>query len=400
MVQKIILTHYHEIGLKGKNKPLFLRQLLDNIRRAVASLGSPKAEFIGDRIAIFSDIKTDTDKLAARLQKIPGIANIMLGYLSEETDHDLLQKVMAALHNENRIFASFRIEARRSDKTFPKTSDDINKELGRAIQDATGAKVNLTSPDLTVYVRILGKSRGIFFGFDKIAGCGGLPVGTGGTVVALLSGGIDSSVASWMMMKRGCRVVFVHFHSFPYLNKSTQEKCRDLAAALNPYQLDSVLYLIPFGDIQAAIVSGAPAAYRVLLYRRFMLRIAEKIAAKERAAAIVTGENLGQVASQTLENIAAVEDAATLPIFRPLIGMDKQEIIHRARSIGTYDISIRPDQDCCQLFVPRHPATRTSAAMLRRNEEGLDIESVVAKAVENSAIETFHCKSFVVGSIR
>ena len=386
-MRPVILAHYHEIGLKGKNKPLFLRYLMDNIRRAVTPLDA-ETEFIGDRAAIYPDTNANKEAIRARLQKIPGIANVMPGYLIHGSVGDLAKAVSAVLQNEARVFSTFRVETQRADKAFPQTSEDINRGLGHAVQDATGAKVNLTIPDLTIWVRVLGKSRGIFFGFDKFDVTGGLPVGTGGKVAALLSGGIDSPVAAWMMMRRGCRVLFVHFHSFPYLDKSTQEKCRELISALDPYQMDSILYLVPFGDIQAKIVASAPAAYRVLLYRRAMLSIIERIAIKEGAQAIVTGENLGQVASQTLENIAAIEEAATLPILRPLIGMDKRDIIERARAIGTYEISIRPDQDCCQLFTPRNPATKTTATILRAAEQPLGLEELLKSAAEKAEIFT------------
>ena len=213
---------------------------------------------------------------------------------------------------------------------------DIDRIVGAHIKESTGAKVNLTNPELTIFIQIL--SGETYFYVDKIQGPGGLPVGTGGTVVCLLSGGIDSPVAAYRIMRRGCSVVFVHFHSYPYLSKTSQEKVQDLTEILNQYQQPVKTYLLPFGEIQKEIVLSVPPKYRVVIYRRMMLRIAERIAGETGALALITGDSLGQVASQTLENITTTEDAATLPVLRPLIGMDKGEIIDQAIRIGTYDI--------------------------------------------------------------
>src|SRR2546427_196039 len=240
----------------------------------------------------------------------------------------------------------------------PYFTELLKRNLVTAVKERSGARVDLSNPELTVTVEIL--SRDAFFGFDRIQGAGGLPVGASGRVVSLISGGIDSPVAAYRMMQRGCRLIFVHFHSVPYLDKTSQEKVRQLVTTLTRHQFLSRLYLVPFGEIQRQIVAAVSRPLRVVLYRRMMLRIAEGIGRKERAKALVTGESLAQVASQTLDNMSVIQQAASLLILRPLVGMDKQEIIDQARRIGTFEISSILDQDCCQLFVPKHTASKAT----------------------------------------
>jgi tRNA uracil 4-sulfurtransferase len=285
-------------------------------------------------------------------------------------------------------FNSFRIDTQRGDKTFPLTSPEINRRLGAAVKECSGARVDLENAEFTVTVEIL--PRDAFFGFDKIPGAGGLPVGASGRVMALISGGFDSPVAAYRMMRRGCRIVFVHFHSAPYQDKTSQEKVRRLVAHLTRHQFLSRLYFVPFGEIQRQIVAGVARPLRVVLYRRMMLRIGEAIARKEKAKALVTGESLGQVASQTLDNMAVIQQAARLPILRPLVGMDKQEIIDQARRIDTFEISSIPDQDCCQLFVPAHPATKARFDDVQQDESRFDVSELVRYGVENAVEEEFH----------
>ena len=231
--------------------------------------------------------------------------------------------------------------------------------------------------------------RDAFFGFNKIAGAGGLPVGSSGRVAALISGGFDSPVAAYRMMQRGCRIIFVHFHSVPYQDKTSQEKVRQLVQLLTRHQFTSRLYMVPFGEIQRQIVAAVARPLRVVLYRRMMLRIAEAIARQEKAKALITGESLGQVASQTLDNMAVIQQAARLPILRPLVGMDKQEIIDQARRIGTFEVSSIPDQDCCQLFVPKHPATKARFIDVEEDETKLDVKDLLRYGMENTIEEDF-----------
>jgi thiamine biosynthesis protein ThiI len=245
--------------------------------------------------------------------------------------------------------------------------------------------VNLDEPDLTIHVELLTDQAFYFFGKER--GPGGLPTGTAGRVACLLSGGIDSPVAAHRMMKRGCAVTFVHFHSYPILSRASQEKARELVQLLTRWQHRSRLYLVAFGEIQQQVVLSVPGPMRVVIYRRLMMRIAERIAIEQRAQALVTGEVVGQVASQTLENLAVIGSVAKLPIFRPLIGMDKDEITAEATKIGSYPISIIPDQDCCTLFTPRNPLTRARLADIEAAERALPIDDIVARAVDAAVVE-------------
>ncbi len=279
------------------------------------------------------------------------------------------------------------MSATRADKRFPFTSPQIERHVGGLIQAATGWKVDLDEPALEVRVEMLPHEA--FYFFDKEPGAGGMPSGTGGRVACLLSGGIDSPVAAYRMMRRGCSVLFIHFHSYPILSRASQEKVREIATLLTRHQLRSRLALVPFGELQQQVVLAVPPELRVVIYRRLMLRIADHLARHWRARALVTGEVIGQVASQTLENMTAIADASTLEILRPLVGMDKDEIVAQAVRIGTYPISIIPDQDCCTLFTPRHPATRARLPMVERAEQALPIEEMVNATIAATVTEEF-----------
>jgi tRNA uracil 4-sulfurtransferase len=272
------------------------------------------------------------------------------------------------------------------------TSPEVEREIGGRIKAARGWRVDLSHAELVVHVELLSDEAFYFFGKER--GAGGLPTGTAGRVACLLSGGIDSPVAAHRMMKRGCSVTFVHFHSYPILSRASQEKARELVALLTRWQQRSRLYLVAFGDIQQQVVLRIPAPmrvliYRRLIYRRLMMRIAEQIARARGAQALITGDVVGQVASQTLENLSVVGSVATLPVFRPLIGMDKAEIMAEAVNIGTYPISIIPDQDCCTLFTPRHPLTRAKLAQIESAETALPIADLVERAVTEATVEQF-----------
>jgi tRNA uracil 4-sulfurtransferase len=260
----------------------------------------------------------------------------------------------------------------------------INQRVGAYVKERCGARVDLEHPELTCWIEVVGHEAIIYV--DRIAGSGGLQTSTGGKVVVMLSGGIDSPVAAWKLMKRGCTAIFVHFHSFPYTNKESQAKARQLAELLSNYQLRSKIYLVPFAEVQRHIMVETPADTRVILYRRYMLRIAEWIAKREKARVLVTGDSVGQVASQTIENIDVISRAVTMPILRPLIGDDKIEIIDVARKIGTFEISIQPDQDCCSLFVPKHPETRAKLWRIEESETRLQIDAVMKQALESSEV--------------
>ena len=380
-----ILVRYHEIALKKGNRPYFVELLKRNLVSAVKDLGFKEIRSLPGRLLMLFGEQADEEKIGRRIERVFGVANFSFVERTSLDLEALKSGILEAL--DGRRFSSFRIDAKRGDKEFPLTSPEINRKIGAAVKETTGARVDLKNAECTISIEIL--PRDAFFGFDKIAGPGGLPVGASGRAVSLISGGIDSPVASYRMMQRGCRLIFVHFHSAPYLDKSSQEKVRELVKLLTRHQFASRLYLVPFGEIQRQIVAAVMRPLRVVLYRRMMMRIAEAIAKKEKASALVTGESLAQVASQTLENLAVIEKAATLPILRPLVGMDKQEIIDQARRIGTFETSCIPDQDCCQLFVPRHPATKARLADVEEAESRLDLAGLIQLGVERAEREEF-----------
>jgi thiamine biosynthesis protein ThiI len=380
-----VLVHYHEIGLKRGNRPLFLRHLARNLVRATSDLGRLSPRQLSGRVLLELEGHPAPEKVRDRALKVCGVASAALAYRVPSTV-EAMKAVIDRLI-EGRRFASFRISARRAFKTYPLTSVELNRELGAFVLERVPTRVDLHEPELEIHVEVMPAETFVYT--DLPAGPGGLPVGGSGTVAALLSGGIDSPVAAWRMMKRGCRVVFVHFHSVPYLPATSQAKARALVERLTEWQYDSCLFLVPFGEIQREVVLTVPPPARVVVYRRLMVRIAEAIGRGRGALALATGESLGQVASQTLENIARIDEVAGLPILRPLIGMDKLEITAEARRLGTFEISIEPDQDCCTLFTPRHPATRMSEADVRAAEARLDVPRLVAQGVGGAAVETF-----------
>jgi tRNA uracil 4-sulfurtransferase len=380
-----VLIRYHEIALKKGNRPYFTELLKRNLLSAVKDLGAKEIRSLPARVLLTFKNDIDQTTVVSRIRSVFGVANFSP---VERTPRDLdviQSRILESLNSMS--FSSFRIETQRGDKNFPLTSPEINRQLGAPVKERSGARVDLTNPELTVTVEIL--SRDAFFGFDRIQGAGGLPVGASGRVVSLISGGIDSPVAAYRMMQRGCRLIFVHFHSVPYLDKTSQEKVRTLVSTLTRHQYLSRLYLVPFGEIQRQIVTAVARPLRVVLYRRMMLRIAEALARTAKAKALVTGESLAQVASQTLDNMAVIQQASTLPILRPLVGMDKQEIIDQARRIGTFDISSIPDQDCCQLFVPKHPATKARIGEVEESEASFNVHEMVRLGIEGATVEEF-----------
>jgi thiamine biosynthesis protein ThiI len=380
-----VVVHYHEISLKGGTRPMFLRHLARNLERATSDVGPARVRQLTGRIVLELDDGADADAVKQRVMRVTGVANCAVAWRVPSTLEAMRPAVLRVI--EGRRFESFRITARRAFKTYPMTSVELNRELGALVQAESGARVDLHDPALTVHVEVLPAETFVYA--DREPGPGGLPVGASGTVVALLSGGIDSPVAAWRMMKRGCRVVFVHFHSVPYLPPTSQAKARALVERLTAWQYDSRLYVVPFGEIQREVVLVVPAPPRVVTYRRLMLRIAETIAQRHGAGAVVTGESLGQVASQTLQNLARIDEVATGPVLRPLIGMDKLEITAEAQRLGTFEISIEPDADCCTLFVPKHPATRMTPEDVRAAEARLDVARLVQAGADGATLETF-----------
>tara|TARA_B100001750_G_scaffold205819_1_gene183125 strand:+ start:666 stop:1751 length:1086 start_codon:yes stop_codon:yes gene_type:complete len=322
-----------------------------------------------------------------RLRHVIGVEQFGRAYRVEPTIEAIKQAVPLMLEGQNPT--SFRVTARRTDKRFPMTSPQINEYIGAQVVALTGWRVDLKNPDFDLQIQTT--SNNAFLSSEKIRGPGGMPVGVGGHVAMLLSGGIDSPVAAYQMMHRGCSVTFIHFHSFPLVEGTSKEKASDLVELLTQYQQDSRLLMVPFSAAQQQIITKVPPKYRVTIYRRFMLRIAQALALKYNAGALVTGDSLGQVSSQTLENMATIGTVADkLPLFRPLLTMDKEEIIDKARPLGTYPISIIPDQDCCSLFVPKHPVTRSRLKDVEQMEELLPVEEMVNAALAGVEEHTYH----------
>ncbi len=394
------IVHYHELALKGRNRAFFERRLSRNIQETLSTLDVKDVAALPGRIRVALGDEADWAPVKSRLSRIFGIANFSLAH-SVPLDPDLpktLEALKSAIGEQVRdlSFTTFRVSTKRADKRFPLTSLDLDREIGAYICALTGKPVSLRYPDLTVTVEML--SREAYFSVKKEPGAGGLPVGVSGKVACLISGGIDSPVAAYRMMKRGCKAVFIHFHGRPYVNRASEEKVRDIVELLTPYQRYSRVYMIPFGELQRGIVLAAPTAVRVVLYRRMMIRIAEELARKERCWALVTGDSLGQVASQTPENLSVVEEATHLPVLRPLIGMDKIEITDQAQRIGTFETSIEPDQDCCRLFVPPHPTTKASLDHIKKVERGLDLDNMVKQGVAGAELVEYRFPLTAPGS--
>lgn len=382
--EPVILIHYHEIGLKGRNRGRFERQLLTNITRALKGLPRGAVRRLSGRIILELHPDAGIEAIGERLVDVFGIAN----FSEAVRVPNAIEHIRAAAWDvvRQQDFRSFKIAARRGDKSFPLTSEEINRDVGAHVQKFSGARVKLDDPDLTCFVEV--SYEGAFIYTRKTPGPGGLPVGANERAVSLLSSGIDSPVASYKTMKRGVRLSFVHFHSQPYTNRSSQRNTEELVRVLTRYQYRSTLYLVPFVEVQRRVMTHAPPGYRVVLYRRVMLRIAEAIAEREGAQALVTGESIGQVASQTLSNIRAIEEATPLPLLRPLSGDNKEEIIELARRIGTYDVSIEPYEDCCTVFVPKHPETRANLKTVREIEPKLDLSPLVEQALKSTEVKT------------
>jgi len=389
----LVVARYHEITLKRGNRARFAARLVENMRKAVADLPIGRVRDLHGRLVATLADESAWPTVRERWSRVFGIANLSLAktmpYSALGVETIDWQPLASAIVEElrDRRFDSFRVVTKRADKRFPMTSPDVSREVGGLIKDGIGTRVDLDGAELTVTIEILPGE--FLYSVEKVAGAGGLPVGVSGDVLALLSGGIDSPVAAARMMRRGCRVAFVHFHAVPYLDRSSQEKTRDIVKRLVRYQGDAQLVLVPFGEVQKAIVTHVPPPPRVILYRRMMMRIASRIATGIGAEALVTGDSLGQVASQTMRNLAVVEQAASLPLFRPLIGMDKEEVSREAGRLGTFEISIEPDQDCCSLFVPRHPTTGARLAAIEAAESPLDVDALVTSAVDGAVVERY-----------
>jgi len=380
-----VIVHYHEIALKQRNRPFFVERLKRNIEGVLRGTGAGPVRRAEGRIVVHLPEEAQWPLVRERLGYVPGIANFLPARASERSVEALIASSLAMLRG--RHASRFAVRCKRADKSYPLPSPEVCRQVGAAVQREFGWKVDLEEPEIELRIEIL--AREAFVAVEQFPGLGGLPVGSSGRVVALLSGGIDSPVAAWRMMRRGCPVEFVHFHGAPYQDRSSRDKAIELVRLLTRYQLRSHLHVVRFGEIQRQIVTAVARPYRVVLYRRMMVRIAAALAEARGALALVTGESLGQVASQTLENLVVIDDAVTMPILRPLVGMDKLEIRTQAEAIGTYEISIQPDQDCCQLFVPKLPATHMTVEQARAAEAALDLAAMLAQAREECETLSF-----------
>jgi tRNA uracil 4-sulfurtransferase len=373
-----LIAHYHEIGLKGRNRQYFEDALTRNLKRALRGTGYARFKSGFGRILVPFHNNASVDEAAERSARVFGVAYLGVGKM---TAPDLESIGLTAVEiMRAKPFQTFAIRARRSYSTMSLSSQEINVAVGKRVQDATGRDVDLKSPDATAWIELFGSDAIVYR--RRLAGPGGLPAGVSGRMLALLSGGIDSPVAAWRMGLRGAEVELLHFHGQPFTDPSSLRQATDLAQVLSRWHLRCVLHLVPLADAQREIVLNTPPHLRVVLYRRAMMRIAAALAKERGAAALITGDSLGQVASQTIENITTVDAAIPgVEVLRPLIGMDKQEIVRAATDIGTYGISTRRYQDCCVLFQPRSPATSAKPHQAIAAEADIDVDALVGKSL-------------------
>lgn len=378
-MERVYLISYSEIGLKGENRPFFERTLVSNIRRALKDIPGLEIERFHGRIYVKTE--GDLKEIRDRLVKIFGIASISPA-LRTHPDLDEIKRGALILLQEHKEYngKTFKVETRRPNKSFPLTSPEVSKVVGAHIlKSLKGLKVDVRDPDILVNIEIREKA---YIYWEKIPGLRGLPVGVSGKALLLLSGGIDSPVAGWMTMKRGVKIQAIYFHTFPFTSDRAKEKVVDLCRVLSIYNSPIILHVVNFTEVLKVLQKETPSEFLTILMRRMMLRIAERVALKENALGLVTGESIGQVASQTMESLAATNKVADIPIIRPLIAFDKDEIIEKARKIGTYEISIRPYEDCCTVFVPRHPKTRPSLKDVEAAERDLDVDNLVEEGLK------------------
>ncbi len=377
------LLRYGEIALKGQNQRFFLDTLARRVEEAVADLGQCDVRIVFGRVLV--EIDADRDAAIDRLRKIFGVVSlspVRVAPPSLEAVTEAAVDLVAASLADHPALSTFKVDTRRADKQFTPSSMETSSLVGAAIgQRFPRLRAQMRAPDLVVRIEIRDQA---YLTTEVIPGPGGLPVGTSGRALALISGGIDSPVAAWLGARRGLTVVGIHFHSFPFTSERAKDKVVDLCRVLARYTGPLPLWVVFFTEIQRAIQVRVPDAYRVVVMRRMMMRISDALASREHAQALITGESLGQVASQTIEAIAAINAVTTLPVLRPLIGADKTEIVARAMEIGTYEISIRPYEDCCSLFVPAHPRTQPDLQDVVAAEAALDIPPLVAEALTRS----------------
>lgn len=391
MASRVCLVHYHEVGLKGKNRAYFEHILMDNIKAALAAFSVKAVSRISGYILVTFN-EHDAEPASHVIRTVPGVARVSLAYHTNRDPEEYCAAAVKALR-EVASFETFKVHAKRSNTDYPLTSIDINRQVGEVLCEAfPDKKVRMHDPDAMVNVLVVQGSVYVYARSER--GVGGLPVGSAGKVVTLLSSGIDSPVATWMLARRGAVCVPIHFSGRPQTSDTSEYLVQDIIRALAPGVQIGRLYVVPFGDCQREISVACPSNLRVIMYRRVMYSIAERIAHIEGAKALVTGESLGQVASQTLENIMAVNEAVEIPVFRPLIGSDKQEIIARAEEIGTFDISTEAAPDCCTLFMPRRPETHAKLDQVHEAWESFDHEGWIERLLRETEYVDFDSHSY------
>lgn len=393
--QRICLVHYHEIGLKGHNRKTFEQRLLKNLEALLAPYPVVTIHRISGRLCVFLKEGTPSEiaiEAGSVIAKVPGVARVSCGFKCGR-DIDQMTEAGIAAMSEAGPMESFKVQARRSHTDFPVGSQDMNRIIGGNLSDAfPEVAVRMKDPDVTVGVEVVQNAAYVYARSE--AGIGGLPVGSSGRVVSLLSSGIDSPVASWKMARRGAIVIGVHFSGRPQTSDASEWLVDDIARVLEKTGCIARTYIVPFGDCQREIALSAPPELRVILYRRLMFKVAEEIARREKAGALVTGESLGQVASQTLDNIRCTDAAVDRPIFRPLIGTDKLEIIREAERLGTFEISSQDAPDCCTLFMPRNPETHAKLPRVEEAEGQLPIDQWVFQLADAAEVHDYACPSY------
>jgi thiamine biosynthesis protein ThiI len=386
----IILIKLGEIVLKGLNRKSFEQKLLANIRRRLAPIGKFKVYCLQSTVYVEGAEGADVDAAFEALKKVFGIISMSRAAPCEKDKDAIVKLAIEYLRDEMESAKSFKVESKRSDKAFPMTSIELSQYVGGELADAyPDCKVDVHNPELTVHIEV--RDLAAYVHAAPVPGAGGMPVGSNGTAVTLLSGGIDSPVSTYMIAKRGVKLIPIHFFSFPYTSQQAKDKVIELGNLLTEYCGKMTLEVVPFTHIQEEIRDKCPEEYFTLIMRRFMMRISQRIALANGAKAIVTGENLGQVASQTMEAMASTQAVTDLPVLQPLIGMDKEEIVVLSRKIGTFDTSILPYEDCCTVFTPKHPRTRPKVSEVEAAESVLDIDALVEEALQGiERIELSH----------
>lgn len=396
-MNKVILVRYGEIILKGLNRPTFEAKLISNIKKSLYGLGKIEVKISQARIYVEPQSDDyDYDAAIERLTKVFGVISVSPVWKVEsdfeiikQSSVDMLKDIIdrnAAIRTGAEGTVTFKVETKRGNKRFPMKSPEISAELGGYLLESIPVlKVDVNNPSIILFVEV---RESTYIYSEIIPGCGGLPVGTNGKVMLLLSGGIDSPVAGWMMAKRGASLEAIHFHSYPYTSERAKEKVIELARIISRYCYNIRLHIVPFTDIQLEINDRCPQEDLTIIMRRAMMMIAEKIARANGALALVTGESLGQVASQTIESLYVTDSAVNMPVFRPLIGMDKNDVIDIARKIETFETSILPYEDCCTVFVAKHPRTKPKLPDILESESVLNLEELIEKAIEKTEVLT------------